>query len=177
MADITLHRFATSASFESLQTAIDWQQRSVMVYGKTYPQPRLTKWYGPVSYLYSGLAWAPAPMPPILEEIRSAIEAQTRARFNSVLCNMYRDGADCVGWHSDDEALFGSDPIVASVSFGATRTFKIRSKDSTEKMDFDLFDKSLLVMGKGVQAAYQHAILRTKKPVGPRINLTYRLTV
>lgn len=162
---------------ENPRSQIDWQQRSVTVFGKVHPQPRLTRWYGPVPYLYSGLRWEADPIPSGLNEILREVEYLTGERFNSVLCNLYRDGQDGISWHSDDEALFGDDPIVASVSFGATRTFKLRSKTTKEVLSYDLTDHSLLVMGRGVQKGWMHSVPRTSQPTGERVNLTFRLTV
>lgn len=164
-----------SIPLDELREAIDFVQREVTVYGKSHPQPRLTKWYGPVPYRYSGLTWEPCPMPALLEQIRGDMEALAGTPLNSVLCNLYRDGSDCVGWHADDEPIFGGDPVVTSLSFGATRRFKVRSKANLKAVtNFNLTDGSLLIMGRGVQRYYQHSIPRTKKPVGPRINLTFR---
>ncbi len=168
----------TGVDYVELVQSIDFQQRSVTVFGKTHPQPRLTKWYGAVPYLYSGLEWEACPMPPLVEQIRQRVEGAASERFNSVLCNHYRNGADCVGWHSDDEPLFGGDPIVASLSFGATRTFRLRRKDAHRAThSIDLRDGTLLVMGRGVQRGWDHCVPRTKKPVDGRINLTFRKTV
>lgn len=163
--------------YAELRTAIDWAQRSVTVYGKSYPQPRLTRWYGEVPYLYSGLSWEPLPMPPLVDRIRQRVEALSHERFNSVLCNLYRDGFDCVGWHADDEPLFGGDPVVASVSFGAARTFKLRHNVSSETKDLLLEHGTLLVMGRGIQTHYKHTLPKTAKAVGERLNLTFRKTV
>lgn len=167
----------TDVSFETLRALIPWEQRSVTVYGKIYPQPRLTKWYGLVPYAYSGVTWPPCEMPAELEQLRSRLQERLGVPFNSVLANLYRDGSDAVGWHADDEAIFGGDPEIASLSFGATRTFKLRlNADTKVQQSFELEHGSLLFMGKGVQPAWQHSLPRTKKPVGERINLTFRVT-
>lgn len=163
--------------FDSLLEGIEWQQRSVRVYGKTHPQPRLTKWYGPVPYPYSGLSWDAAPMPDQLAKLAQKVSTAAGEAFNSVLCNLYRDGQDTVGWHADDEPLFGSDPIVASLSYGATRTFKLRENGTKSSVSYDLEDGDLIVMGKGMQLGWQHSIPRTARPVGQRINLTFRRCV
>lgn len=163
--------------YATLRSAVEWAQREVTVYGKVYPQPRLTRWYGEVPYKYSGLSWAPRPMPALIASIRQRVEAASGRPFNSCLCNLYRDGSDCVGYHADDEPLFGGDPIVASVSFGATRTFKLRRNDGTDKREFLLSDGQLLIMGRGIQREWKHSIPKSKKPTGERINLTFRLTV
>jgi len=178
--NVTLTTIGESVDFATLRDAIEWAQRNVTVFGKTHPQPRLTRWYGEVPYLYSGLSWEPAPMPPLVDTIRAKVETITGEKFNSVLCNLYRNGGDSVGWHSDDEPVFGGDPIVASVSFGATRTFKIRPNKDRSQHDaasYSLTNGSLLVMGRGIQPHYKHSVPETPAKVGERINLTFRLTV
>ena len=163
---------------ETVRKAIDFVQRSVTVYGKVYPQPRLTRWYGSVPYAYSGLVWEPEPLTGLLEALRAQVSAHIGTPLNSVLCNLYRDGQDCVGWHADDEPIFGRDPVVASLSFGATRAFKVRSKaDTSSQESFELTHGSLLVMGTGIQPGYQHCVPKTKKVLTPRVNLTFRQTV
>lgn len=174
---VRLMALGGKTTFEDIRGAVAWEQRSVRVFGKVHPQPRLTKWYGDVPYAYSGLTWAPEAMPEAVEAVRRRVEALTGERFNSVLCNLYRDGSDCVGWHADDEQIFGGDPVVASVTFGASRIFKIRRNDGAGVQAFELTDGSLFVMGKGVQTGWQHSVPRTSKPCGERINLTFRQTV
>lgn len=149
VAGVTLGPLGMPVDYAALRAAVAWAQRSVTVYGKNHPQPRLTRWYGDVPYAYSGLVWEAAPMPALVAHIRDRAQAATGHTFNSALCNLYRGGSDCVGWHADDEPLFGPDPVVASVSFGATRTFKMRRADRSEARDFQLSDGSILVMGRG----------------------------
>jgi len=162
---------------DELRGAIEWAQRSVRVFGKVHPQPRLTRWYGEAPYKYSGLMWEPSQMPAIVETICAQVERLTGERFNSVLCNLYRDGSDSVGWHADDEPVFGGDPVVASVTIGAARLFKLRRNDGAASQDVMLGDGSLFVMGRGVQRDWKHSIPKTAKPCGERINLTFRQTV
>jgi alkylated DNA repair dioxygenase AlkB len=175
--DVRVMPLGIAISFAELRASIDWAQRSVTVYGKVYPQPRLTRWYGDVPYVYSGLSWEASPMPALLQTIRQHVEALTGETFNSVLCNLYRDGRDSVGFHADDEPIFGGDPIVASVSFGAGRTFAVRANKGKERHSYLLQDGQLLVMGRGVQTGWKHSLLKSAEPVGERINLTYRRTV
>lgn len=151
-----------------------WRADSVVVYGKRYLQPRLTAWYGEASYTYSGLTLQPLPLTPLLEALRAAVEHVTGRRYNSVLLNLYRDGADRMGMHSDDEPELGRQPVIASLSYGATRTFILRHKASGRTVKLDLTDGSLLLMGGCLQANWLHGIHRTAKVVGPRINLTFR---
>lgn len=151
-----------------------WRADTVVVYGKRYLQPRLTAWYGEASYTYSGLTLQPLPLTPLLEQLRAAVEQATGQRYNSVLLNYYRDGADSMGMHSDDEPELGPQPVVASLSYGATRTFILRHKRSKRTVKLDLTDGSLLLMAGALQAHWLHGINKTAKVVGPRLNLTFR---
>ncbi len=164
-------------TFESLRDVIAFEQRAVTVYGAQHLQPRLTKWYGPVSYGYSHLLWEACPLPPAVERLRQLVEAQTGGRFNSVLCNLYRDGRDTVSWHSDDEKFLGPDPEIASLSFGVGRRFQLRHKVTGERLEYLLSEGDLLYMGRGCQAVWQHRIPREGKVVGVRLNLTFRNAV
>jgi alkylated DNA repair dioxygenase AlkB len=151
-----------------------WRADTVVVYGKRYLQPRLTAWYGEASYTYSGLTLQPLPLTPLLEQLRTAVEQATGRRYNSVLLNYYRDGADSMGMHSDDEPELGPEPVIASLSYGATRTFILRHKRSKRTVKLDLTDGSLLLMAGTLQTHWQHGINKTAKLVGPRLNLTFR---
>lgn len=162
-------------NMEDLLSTVQVVQRKVRVYGKLYHQPRLTQWFGPVPYLYSGLEWPTLAMPASIEAIRQEVERMADMPLNSVLLNLYRDGQDCVGWHSDDEPLFGPHPAVVSLSLGATRTFDMRTKTSPRgRQSFQLTHGSVLLMPTGTQEGWQHCIPRTSKLVGPRLNLTFR---
>ena len=165
------------ANAEILARLLDetpWRADSVVVYGKRYLQPRLTAWYGEASYTYSGLTLQPMPLTPLLEQLRAAVEHVTGRRYNSVLLNYYRDGADSMGMHSDDEPELGPQPVIASLSYGATRTFILRHKRSKRTVKLDLTDGSLLLMAGALQANWLHGINKTTKVVGPRLNLTFR---
>jgi len=151
-----------------------WRADTVVVYGKRYLQPRLSAWYGEASYTYSGLTLQPLPLTPLLEQLRAAVEQATDRRYNSVLLNYYRDGADSMGMHSDDEPELGPQPVIASLSYGATRTFILRHKRSKRTVKLDLTDGSLLLMAGALQANWLHGINKTARLVGPRLNLTFR---
>jgi alkylated DNA repair dioxygenase AlkB len=160
--------------FARLLDETPWRADTVVVYGKRYLQPRLTAWYGEASYTYSGLTMQPLPLTPLLEQLRAAVEQATGHRYNSVLLNYYRDGADSMGMHSDDEPELGPQPVIASLSYGATRTFILRHKGSKRTVKLDLTDGSLLLMAGALQANWLHGINKTTKVVGPRLNLTFR---
>lgn len=152
-----------------------WRSESITLWGKHYLQPRLTAWHGEAAYTYSGLRLEPLPFTPLLQEIRQAVEAASGRRFNSVLLNYYRDGRDSMGMHSDDEPELGPEPAIASVSFGATRTFILRHQRTRERRKVDLTDGSLLLMTGQLQKNWSHGINKTDRVVGPRVNLTFRL--
>ncbi len=152
----------------------DWRQETIVVYGKRHLQPRLSAWHGEKGYRYSGLQLAPLPLTPLLDTIRHAVEGATGRRYNSVLLNYYRDGRDSMGMHSDDEPELGREPAIASLSFGATRTFILRHKATKETLKLPLSDGSLLFMAGSLQAHWLHGINKSSRPLGPRLNLTFR---
>ncbi len=168
--------FARGA-FDELQRATLWEQPEMIMFGKKHAQSGLSVWFAEngVSYQYSGIVREAHPMTPLLAQIGAMCASHTGAQFNSVLVNLYRNGQDGVSWHSDNEAANGREPTIASVSLGATRRFDLRHKETKELVRVDLEDGSLLVMSGLSQHCWVHQIAKTKTPVGPRINLTFRL--
>ena len=168
--------FARGA-FDELQSATLWEQPEMIMFGKKYVQAGLSTWFtdSGISYQYSGIVREAHPMTSLLDQIGEMCAGKTGTPFNSVLVNLYRDGQDSVSWHSDNEAVNGVEPTIASASFGATRRFDLRHKDTKEIVRVDLEDGSLLVMSGLSQHCWEHQIAKTKVAVGPRINLTYRL--
>ena len=164
-------------TFDELQSATLWEQPEMVMFGKKYAQAGLSTWFtdSGISYQYSGIVREAHPMTPLLEQIGALCTVHTGAPFNSVLVNLYRDGQDSVSWHSDNEAINGEEPTIASLSLGATRRFDLRHKETKEMVRVDLEDGSLLVMSGLSQQCWVHQIAKTKTRVGPRINLTYRL--
>jgi alkylated DNA repair dioxygenase AlkB len=173
-----LHRLPMPLSnadiFARLVEETAWRHEAIVVYGKRHLQPRLTAWHGEASYTYSGLRLDPLPMTPLLAQLRSAVEAATGHRYNSVLLNYYRDGADSMGMHSDDEPELGPQPAIASLSYGAARSFILRHKRSKRTVKLELADGNLLLMAGALQHNWLHGINKTAKPVGARLNLTFR---
>src|SRR6478735_5641193 len=99
-------------------------------------------------------------------------------KYNSVLCNLYRDGRDSMGWHSDDEAELGPQPCIASLSLGATRRFRLRHRrDPEQRLELDLVSGSLLLMTGATQRNYRHDLPKSARVTKPRINLTFRAIV
>ena len=149
----------------------------MLIFGQRRPVPRLVAWHGDpgASYTYSGTPHDPLPWTQPLERIRSRLFDLTGGQFNSVLLNLYRDGRDGMGWHADDEPELGREPAIASVSFGATRRFKLRHRRSRSAANtLDLAHGDLLLMAGATQHHYVHAVPKTARPVGARVNLTFR---
>lgn len=172
-------RQEADACLAGLAEGIHWQQGTVFVYGKRHPEPRLSAWYGDAgcSYTYSGLRHEPLPWTPLLGSIKSRIEQHAGGVvFNSALANLYRNGADGVGWHSDDEPELGFAPVIASVSFGQPRPFQLRHRaDRSLRYSLVLPHGSLLLMRGETQRNWQHQIPKSAKTLQPRINLTFRV--
>ncbi|MCY7355654.1 MAG: alpha-ketoglutarate-dependent dioxygenase AlkB [Lysobacter sp.] len=230
------------ALFADLRQSVPWGMHRIKLFGREVDSPRLSCWIGDADagYTYSGTRFEPHAWPEALVPIRDRLINEIGIDFNSVLANLYRDGADCMGWHSDNEAALGSQPVIASLSLGAVRrfVFKRRSEDQTpnphppfghplplrrrgetaqlhpgapssrrretaqscgqasapllrsgrgvgvrvcdrtnasdSKRTLELPHGSLLVMRGGTQRNYRHALPRTTKPTGARINLTFR---
>ncbi len=167
----------TQAAFAKLMEQTPWEQPEIVMFGKKYLQAGLSTWHTNtgVNYVYSRIERVAHPMTDLLEDFRLRCESVASASFNSVLVNLYRDGNDSVSWHSDNEAINGREPTIASVSLGATRRFCLRHRETKETMRVDLEDGSLLVMSGLSQQCWVHQIPKTKVAVGPRINLTFRL--
>jgi len=165
------------AIFGELLTEIPWQQDDIKIFGKTHPQPRLTALFGNEGkpYSYSNIKMQPHPWSELLQKIKSHIEIVTSTNFTTVLLNQYRDGKDSNGWHADNEKELGINPVIASVSFGAARTFHLKhNTDKSLKKSIILEHGSLLLMKGTTQHCWKHQIPKTAKPIGSRINLTFR---
>ena len=166
-----------SRLFDALRAGIHWFQEEILIFGQRRRVPRLVAWHGDpgASYVYSGTDHHPEPWTPELEYIRSRVRELSGAEFNAVLLNLYRDGRDGMGWHADDEPELGRNPVIASVSLGATRRFCLRHRRRRDlRLDLPLPHGSLLVMGGTTQHHWVHALPKTQRPVGERINLTFR---
>lgn len=165
------------ALFSALRTGIPWEVHRIRLFGREHASPRLSCWIGDpgATYRYSGSRFEPRPWPVALAPLRARLASELGVAFDSVLANLYRDGRDAMGWHSDDEPELGPAPVIASVSLGATRRFVLKSRgEPARRLALDLPHGSLLVMAGATQRHYRHALPRTARPVGERINLTFR---
>lgn len=163
--------------FTELNDTTAWKQEKIKLYGKLIDLPRLTAWYGDEgkSYKYSGITVSPEPWTSTLFEIKKAIEAVSGVKFNSVLLNKYRNERDSVAWHSDDEPDLGKNPVIGSVSFGATRTFRFKHKTAGLRKAVSLPHGSYLLMKGPTQHCWLHQVAKQSAPQGTRINLTFRI--
>lgn len=165
------------ALFAQLMAEIPWEIHRIRLFGREIDSPRLSCWMGDEDavYRYSGTRFVPHAWHPALRILRERLEHEFAVAFNSVLANRYRDGRDAMGWHSDSEPELGEMPVIASISLGATRRFVLKHHEEPKrKLELPLPHGSLLLMSGETQRHYRHALPRTVKPVGERINLTFR---
>jgi alkylated DNA repair dioxygenase AlkB len=168
------------ALMDALLREVPWEAHRIRLFGREVDSPRLSCWIGDAgaAYRYSGTRFQPRPWLPALAALRGRLQDELGEPFNSVLANRYRDGADAMGWHSDDEPELGPRPLIASLSLGATRRFLLRHRrDAGARLALDLEPGSLLLMGGDTQRHWKHALPRTRRPVGERINLTFRQVI
>ncbi|MEM9302799.1 MAG: alpha-ketoglutarate-dependent dioxygenase AlkB [Pseudomonadota bacterium] len=173
--------FASEAEADAWRGAlleeVAWAEERLTMFGREVLSPRLVAWYGDAGaeYTYSGVTHRPHAWTGTLWAIRERVERVAGARFNSVLANLYRHGRDSMGWHSDDEKELGERPVIASVSLGAERRFRLRHRRTKQTHGMDLPHGSLLVMAGETQRCWQHALPKTRRDVGVRVNLTFRM--
>lgn len=164
--------------FESIRREVAWREEPIQLFGKRYMQPRLLAWHADegVTYKYSGIRHDGLPWTPRLSSLRKRIEVLCDAKFNSVLANLYRDHRDSMGLHADDEPELGPQPVIASLSLGEERVFRLKHRfDKTLKpLRLPLPSGTLLIMRGETQANWRHEVPKQSKPCGPRINLTFR---
>lgn len=163
-------------AYAALLDEVPWESRTITVFGKSHVEPRLTAWFGDegASYSYSGIVLSPRAWTPTLLHLRTLCEELAGTPFNSVLLNLYRDGCDKMGWHADNERELGPEPVIASLSLGATRRFRFRHRATKHVVTCELPHGSLLVMRGLTQTFWVHEVPRQKRITEPRINLTFR---
>jgi len=162
--------------FATLLYGLTWNEETLKIFGKIIKVPRLVCWYGEKNacYRYSGVNHIPQKWTTPLLVLRNKLQKYTASEYNSVLGNLYRNGQDSMGWHADDEQELGKQPVIASISLGNSRKFKIRRKDKSNSLDLTLENGSLLIMSGNFQQMWHHSVPKTRKPVSTRINLTFR---
>lgn len=163
--------------FKYFEATLPFYQGTISLYGKTHAIPRLEAFFATENrtYSYSGKTLQTHPFTNELLVLKSKIEAINQEQFNCVLVNLYRNGQDSNGWHADNEPELGINPVIASLSLGATRRFDLRHNLTNEKLSFDLTNGSLFLMKGEMQHFWKHQIAKTKKVNEGRINLTFRM--
>ena len=162
--------------YEQLMEGLKLEQNEITIFGKTYNTPRLEAFYARngEKYGYSGKKMKTQGFTPLIESICQKIETFTGEKFNSVLVNLYRDGQDSNGWHSDDEKELGPKPFIASLSLGETREIQFKHKKSKIRSVYPLQHGSLMIMSGEIQKYWKHQIPKTKLKKEARLNLTFR---
>ncbi len=162
--------------YQQLDDTLDWREETLTIMGKQVTAPRLVCWHGDPDavYCYSGITHNPLPWTPALNQIKEQIYQLSGFNFNSVLGNFYRNGQDSMGWHADKEKQLGMNPVIASLSLGAERLFKLRHRKNGQTVDIILEHGSLLIMSGSLQHHWRHCLPKTRSCRTPRINLTFR---
>jgi alkylated DNA repair dioxygenase AlkB len=170
-----LSKFKAEEYYQALSEQLEWQQHEIRLFGKTHLQPRLISWQGEMEYCYSGTHLPPQKYHPLVLALKKEVESFLKENINGVLINYYRNGADSMGWHSDNEKSLGQNPLVVSLSLGTTRKFKMRYKsDRSLSTELELHSGDLLVLDRGSQSLIEHAVPKQIRIVEGRINLTFR---
>jgi len=162
--------------YQTLLVSLDWQPDQLWMFGKKIITQRKVAWIGDsgCSYTYSGVKKEPQTWTTELLQIRAQAERLAQCTYNSCLLNLYHNGNEAMGWHSDDEIELDEKTPIVSFSFGASRKFALRHKFEDIKASLFLDNGSALIMYPPTQSYWKHALLKTKLPVTPRINLTFR---
>jgi len=160
----------------AVRAEVTWVEREIVLYGKRIMQPRLVGWAGEIAYRYSGQTLEPHAFTDTVRSLTERVNAFAGTHFNHVLLNRYRDGRDNMGMHADDEPELGPDPVVATLSLGATRRMTLvprRPRDG-ERRSLELPSGSLLVMRGACQRRFRHGIPREPRVADERVSLTFR---
>ncbi|MBD3748430.1 MAG: alpha-ketoglutarate-dependent dioxygenase AlkB [Sphingobacteriales bacterium] len=162
--------------FHTFLNEIDWRQDEVLMFGKKIITKRKAAWYAEdgLEYIYSGSKKKGLPFTQNLLQLKSEVENITQERYNSCLLNLYHDGEEGMGWHSDDEKTIVPESSIASVSFGAERKFTFKHKENKQSISLALNNGSLLEMKGKTQEFWWHSLPKSKKVKAARINLTFR---
>jgi alkylated DNA repair dioxygenase AlkB len=174
LVDDAESEFEWSEIMTRLAETMPWRMETARMFGREMLVPRMTAWFGDADYTYSGIRHRAAPFPPIVQRLRERAEKFSGASYNAVLLNLYRNGGDSVGWHSDNEKGLGDCPTIASLSLGATRRFQFRHRRTKKTITLELSEGHWLVMAGETQRLWLHQVPKTTAAVERRINLTFR---
>ncbi len=176
---LVLNNTACQYYFKKLLNADFWKYDELILFGKQITTKRKVAWFGDknIHYSYSKITKTVLPWTPEILELKKLVELRTGKKFNSCLLNLYHNWAEGMAWHSDNEKELGVNPIIASLSLGATRKFSLKHKVTKQKIDLLLPAGNLIVMEGETQHKWLHSLPKTKKIHTSRINLTFRTIV
>jgi alkylated DNA repair dioxygenase AlkB len=177
LVDDAEREFGWSEITTRLAETMPWRMETARMFGREMLVPRMTAWFGDEDYTYSGIHHRAAPFPPLVQRLRERAEKVSGTSYNAVLLNLYRNGVDSVGWHSDNEKGLGRCPTIASLSLGATRRFQFRHRRTKETITLELREGHWLVMAGETQRLWLHQVPKTTAAVERRINLTFRCMI
>jgi len=171
-----LKNFDPTDSWKDFLTGAHLDQKPIRIFGKEVLQPRLTGFFGEqgVAYQYSNQTMLAEPWGGWLKNISEKCSKLSGTEFNSVLVNYYRDGQDSIGLHADDEKELGTNPNIASLSYGATRKIVFKHNKNGTKLEIILEHGDLLLMQGTLQHNWKHQLPKTKRTQEGRFNLTFR---
>jgi alkylated DNA repair dioxygenase AlkB len=174
-----LRQEEASCYLDKLLNTVEWENDEVIIFGKHIITKRKTAWYSNTGllYIYSNTTKRALPWTKELLGLKKIAEEITAATFNSCLLNLYHNGDEGMGWHSDDEKSLGKDTAIASFSFGAERKFSLKHKRTKQAVSILLENGSLLLMKGTTQANWLHCLPKATKIIMPRVNLTFRTIV
>ncbi len=173
--DVWLEAEEADALARTLREVVVWEQRPIVVQGRSVEQARLVGWAGALPYRYSGQTLPPRAWPDALAQLRDRCVTVCGVPFNHAVLNLYRSGADHMGVHADDEAELGRTPVIAAVSLGGMRRFEVRPKGKKHyRKVVRLRHGSLLVMGGTMQRRMYHSVPKMPQVTEERINVTFR---
>ncbi len=168
--------------FKALLAKCAWQRHRTSFKSLV---PRDEAYYGDpgTNYTYSRREYKPLAWIPELVALKTRVEEATpaaaysnlglpRLGYNAVLCNLYRNGNDSVGLHADAEPEMG--PVIASVSLGTERLFRLKGKSGVIAFAGRLRHGSLFIMAGNTQQNFKHEVPKEPDVTLPRINLTFR---
>ena len=165
--------------FNQLNNTIEWKNDEVIIFGKLIKTSRKVAWYASsnIEYTYSNISKKAEPFTPELLSLKQIVEQKTGEKYNACLLNLYQNGNEGMGWHSDDEKMLEPLASIASLSFGADRKFSLKHQQNNQTVSVKLENGSLLEMKDKTQLFWKHSLPKTTKVIGPRINLTFRKMV
>ncbi len=171
-----LSRESADQLSHELYHEVPWENDVCILFGRRMVTGRKVAWYADdrLAYRYSGSTKTGLPWTPVLQTLRTKVQSSLGASFNSCLLNLYENGSQGMGWHSDDERTLGKHPMIASVSIGAVRKFSFKHRVTRETFSLSLAHGSLLVMSAETQHHWVHSLPKTKTVNAERINLTFR---